>query len=64
MGNRDNSVGQRRATGWITGVSSPGRAGKFSPHHRVHNGSETHSAPYPNGTKGSFPGCKAAGACT
>jgi hypothetical protein len=38
------------------------RDGNFSLHHRVQNGSEAHSASYPMGTKGSFPGGKVAGA--
>jgi hypothetical protein len=37
-------------------------AGNFSLHHRVQNGSEAHSASYSMGTRGSFPGGKAAGA--
>jgi len=37
-------------------------AGNFSLHHRVQNGSGAHPAPYPMGTRGSFPGNKAAGA--
>jgi hypothetical protein len=32
----------------------------FSLYHRVQNGSESHSASYPMGTRGSFPGGKAA----
>jgi hypothetical protein len=36
-------------------------AGNFSLHHRVQNGSRSHSASYPMGTRGSFPGGKAAG---
>jgi hypothetical protein len=36
--------------------------GNFSFHHRVHNGSGAHPASYPMGTRGSFPGGKAAGA--
>jgi len=34
--------------------------GEFSLHHRVQNGSGVHPASYPMGTRGSFPGCKAA----
>jgi hypothetical protein len=34
----------------------------FSLHHCVQNGSGAHPASYPMGTKGSFPGSKAAGA--
>jgi hypothetical protein len=37
-------------------------AGNFSLHHRVQNGSGVHPASYPMGTRGSFPGGKAAGA--
>jgi hypothetical protein len=43
-------------------VRFPAGAGNFSLHHRVQNGSGTHSASYPMGTRGSFPGSKAAGA--
>jgi hypothetical protein len=35
-------------------------ARKFSLHHRVQNGSGAHTASYPMGTRGSFPGGKAA----
>jgi hypothetical protein len=37
-----------------------GGAGNFSLHHRVQNGSGIHSASYPMGTRGSFPGGKVA----
>jgi hypothetical protein len=37
-------------------------AGNFSPHYRVQNSSEAHLASYPMGTRGAFPGGKAAGA--
>jgi hypothetical protein len=40
----------------------PAGAGSVSPHRRVQNGSGTHSASYPMGTGGSFPGGKADGA--
>jgi hypothetical protein len=43
-------------------VRFPVGAGNFSPHHRVQNGSGAHPASYPMGTRGSFPGGKAAGA--
>jgi hypothetical protein len=43
-------------------VRLPGGAGNFSLHHRIHNGSGFHPASYPMGTRGSFPGGKAAGA--
>jgi hypothetical protein len=36
-------------------------AGNYSLHHGVQNGSGAHPASYPMGTKGSFPGGKAAG---
>jgi hypothetical protein len=39
----------------------PAGAGNFSLHHRVQNGSGAHPASYPMGTRGSFPGSKAAG---
>jgi hypothetical protein len=40
----------------------PAKAGNFSLHHGVQNGSESHLASYPMGTRGSFLGGKAAGA--
>jgi hypothetical protein len=43
-------------------VRFPTGAGNFSLHHRVQNGSGAHPASYPLGTRGSFPGGKAAGA--
>jgi hypothetical protein len=43
-------------------VRFPTGAGNFSLHHRVQNGSEAHPTSYPMGTRGSFPGGKAAGA--
>jgi hypothetical protein len=43
-------------------VRFPTRVGNFSVHHRVQNGSEAHPVCYPMGTRGSFPGSKAAGA--
>jgi hypothetical protein len=33
-------------------------AGNFSLLHRVQTGSGAHPAPYPGGTRGSFPGCE------
>jgi hypothetical protein len=36
--------------------------GNFSLHHYIQNGSGAHPASYPVGTRGSFPGGKAAGA--
>jgi hypothetical protein len=43
-------------------VPFPAGVGNFSPHHRVQNGSEVHSASYPMATIGCFPRGKAAGA--
>jgi hypothetical protein len=43
-------------------VRFPVGAGNFSLHHRVQNGSGALSTSYPIGTRGSFPGGKAAGA--
>jgi hypothetical protein len=43
-------------------IPFPVEAGNFSLHHRVQNGFRAHPASYPNGTRGSFPGDKAAGA--
>jgi hypothetical protein len=42
-------------------VRFPAGAGSCSLHHRVQNGSGAHAASYPMGTRGSFPGSKAAG---
>jgi hypothetical protein len=42
-------------------VRFPTGAGNFSLHHRVQNGPGVHPASYPMGTRGSFPGGKAAG---
>jgi hypothetical protein len=39
-------------------------AGNFSLHHRVQNGSGAHPASYAMGTRDSFLGGKAAGACS
>jgi hypothetical protein len=47
--------------GW-SGVWIPAGAGNFALHHRVQTGSGAHPASYPMGTRGSFPGGKAAGA--
>jgi hypothetical protein len=44
------------------GVRVPADAVKFSLPHGVQNGSGAHPASYPTGTRGSFPGGKAAGA--
>jgi hypothetical protein len=43
-------------------VPFPARTGNFSLHHHVQNGSGAHPASYPIGSRGSFPGGKAAGA--
>jgi hypothetical protein len=43
-------------------VRFPAGAENFSLHHRLQNGSGAHTASYPIGTSGSFPGGKAAGA--
>jgi hypothetical protein len=43
-------------------VRFPAGARNFSLHHCVHNGSGAHTASYPMGTNGSFPGGKMAGA--
>jgi hypothetical protein len=43
-------------------VRFPAGAGNFSLHHRFQNGSGAHPVSYPMGTRGSFPGSKAAGA--
>jgi hypothetical protein len=43
-------------------VRFPAGAKDLSLHHRIQNGSEAHPASYPTGTRGSFPGGKAAGA--
>jgi hypothetical protein len=43
-------------------VRFPARAGNFSLHHRVQNGSGAHPASYPMGTRGTFPGGKETGA--
>jgi hypothetical protein len=45
-------------------VRFPAEAGNFTLHHRVRNGSGTHPASYSMGNRGSFPGGKAAGACS
>jgi hypothetical protein len=62
---RDSSVGIALGYGLDdrgSRVRFPARAGNFSLHHRVQNGSGAHPASYPMGTRGSFPGGKAAGA--
>jgi hypothetical protein len=62
---RDSSVGIALGYGLDdrgSRIRFPAGAGNFSLHHRVQNGSETHPASYPVGTRVSFPGGKAAGA--
>jgi hypothetical protein len=62
---RDSSVGIALGYGLDdrgSGVRFPAVAGNFSPHHRVENDPGAHQASYPMGTRGSFPGGKAAGA--
>jgi hypothetical protein len=62
---RDSSIGIALGYGLDdrgSRIPFPARAGNFSLHHRGQNGSEAHPASYPMGTKGSFPGDKAAGA--
>jgi hypothetical protein len=62
---RDSSVGIALGYG-LDGRGSkfrvPAGAGNFSLHHRVQDGSGAHPASYPMGTRGFFPGGKAAGA--
>jgi hypothetical protein len=65
MKNRDSSVGIALGYGLddrSSRVRFPAGAGNFSLHHRVQNGSGAHLASYPKGTRGCFPGGKAAGA--
>jgi hypothetical protein len=60
----DSSVGIAQGYGQVdrsSRVRFPARAGNFSLHHRVQNGSGVHPTSYPVGTRGSFPGGKAAG---
>jgi hypothetical protein len=68
---RDLSVGGRTLLKMIlekimddrgSRVQFPAGAGDFSLHHRFQNSSEAHPVSYPMGTRGSFPGGKAAGA--
>jgi hypothetical protein len=62
---RDSSVGIVLGYGLDdrgSRVRFPARAGNFSLHRRVQNVSGAHPASYPVGTRGSFPGDKAAGA--
>jgi len=46
----------------VSRIRFPAWAGKFSLHRRVRNSSGAHPASYPMGTRGFFPGVKAAGA--
>jgi hypothetical protein len=65
MLSRDNLVGIAPGYGLDdrgSRVQFPVRAGNFSLHQRVQNGSGAHPASYPMGTRGSFLGDKAAGA--
>jgi hypothetical protein len=62
---RDSSVGVALGYGLDdqgSRVRFPAGAGNFSLHHSVQNGSGAHPASYLRGTRGSFPGGKAAGA--
>jgi hypothetical protein len=47
---------------WCSRVQFLAGARNLSLHHCVQNGSGAHPASYPMGTRGSFPGGKAAGA--
>jgi hypothetical protein len=61
---RDGSVGIALGYGLDdrgSRVRFPAGAGYVSLHHRVQNGSGTHPASSPMGTRGSFPGSRAAG---
>jgi hypothetical protein len=61
---RDSSVGIALGYGLDdqgSRVRFPAGAGNFSLRHSVQHGSGAHPASYPMGTKGSFPGGKAAG---
>jgi hypothetical protein len=63
--NRDSSVGIALGYGLDdrgSRVRFPAGAGNFSLNHRIQNVSGAHPASYPMGTRGSFPGGKAAGA--
>jgi hypothetical protein len=59
----DSSVGivqGYRLDDWGCRIRFLAGAGNFSLHHCVQNGSGSHPASYPMGTRGSFPGSKAA----
>jgi hypothetical protein len=65
VSSRNSSVGIAmgyRLDYWGSRVRFPMGSGNFSLHHRVQKGSGNHPASYPTGTRGSFPGGKAAGA--
>jgi hypothetical protein len=65
VGSRDSSVGTALGYGLEdrgSRVRFPVGAGNLYLHYRVQNGSGAHPAFYPMGTRGSFPGGKAAGA--
>jgi hypothetical protein len=62
MSQKSSNRSQRWATSWMIGGSSSDRGWEFFLHHRVQTGSGAHPASYPMGTRGSFPGGKAAGA--
>jgi hypothetical protein len=60
----DSSVGIALGYGlddWGSKVRFPAGAGNFSLHHRLRNGSGTHPASYPMGTRGFFPRAKRPG---
>jgi hypothetical protein len=60
---RDSSVGIVLGCGLddrSSRVRFPAGAGNYSLYHRVQNSSGVHPASYPMGTRGSFPGVKAA----
>jgi hypothetical protein len=62
---RDSSVGIALGYGlevWGSRVRFPAVAGNSSLHRRVQNGSEAHPVSYSMGSRGSYPGGKAAGA--
>jgi hypothetical protein len=64
MKSRDSSVGIVLGYGIDdrgSRIRFPVRTGNFSLHHSVQNSSGAHPASYPMGTRGSFPGGKAAG---
>jgi hypothetical protein len=61
---RDSSVGIALGYGLDnrgSRVRFPAGAGNYFLHHRVQNGSGAHPSSYQMGTRGSFPGVKAAG---